>query len=186
MLQSTSLRAIGQSLEILGIDVFEVNRDGSDYVVTLQIPANGDRQLSSTALAKMRSVADCDNGSESSDYQGSLRYSSISIAWLDAYGRRKKGRNHAFADCRGRNRLSHLLRTLGQHLDGEELLAIDIVWASDRVSVAYFENGGEKQYKQFSLKELHDRHLAMTVHRSGPSKLSLGSQQTRAAVRTCS
>ena len=184
MLQSTSLRAIGQSLEILGIDVFEVTRDGSDYVVTLQIPANGGRQLSFTALAKMRSVADCDNGSESSDYQGSLRYSSMSIAWLDAYGRRKKGRNHAFADCRGRKRLSHLLRTLGQHLDGEELIAIDIVWASDRVSVAYFENGREKEYKQFSLKELHDRHLAMTVHRSGPSKPTVGSQKTRAAVRT--
>jgi hypothetical protein len=38
MLQSTSFRAIGQSLEVLGIEAFEVNRDDSDYVVTLHIP----------------------------------------------------------------------------------------------------------------------------------------------------
>ena len=174
--QSTPLRAIGQSLEILGIEAFEVNRDGSDYVVTLHIPPTGGRQLSSTALPRMRSVADCDNGNGSSHYEGSLRYSSMSISWLDAYGRRKR-RNRVFADCRGRKKLSHLLRTLGQHLDRKELIAINIVWASDRVSVAYLGNGGENEYKQFSLEELHDHHLAMTVHRSRPSKPRLGSQR---------
>src|SRR3970282_2613174 len=103
MAQAQCLRAIGQSLEIFQVESFEIQKDGTNYVVQAKsLPQHGSQFVLAKTLVKERSdsaQADQQRGRAIS-YEGSMRYSTMSISWLDSYGRRKR-RNRPSANRRG-------------------------------------------------------------------------------------
>jgi len=116
MLQSKSLRAIGQSLEILRVEAFELEKEDYSYVVRSKSLSPTSQWIFRNSVVER--VWDSPGAAQNSTQVGNdwLRYDSTDISWLDAQGRKSR-RSASFAQVRGVSRLSQLLRTLGEHLD---------------------------------------------------------------------
>jgi len=115
-----SLRAIGQSLEKLRVEAFRLEREGDSYLVRSQ-------SLRGTRNSLAETVSDSGTDQESIQLTGGdgwLCYGPLDIARLDAQGQRKR-QNLSFAQMRG-DKLSQLLRTLGEHLDRKEATVFHI------------------------------------------------------------
>ena len=155
-----SLRAIGQSLEKLRVQAFRLEREGDSYLVRSQ-------SLRGTRNSLAETVSDSGTDQESIQLTGGdgwLCYEPLDIARLDAQGQRKR-QNLGFAQMRG-DKLSQLLRTLGEHLDRKEATVFHISWAADSVSVDYRMPGGVSERKDFSIERLHKLALHLRFRRS--------------------
>jgi hypothetical protein len=167
MHHSRSLRTIGQSLEILHLDAFELQKEGDVYVVR-------SKSLTPTAQWILRNSL-IENVIEASTVEqkkvrsiggeGWLRYDPLDISRLDVQARKKR-RSHSVAQMHGASRLSQLLRTLGEHLDRIEVGAFDISWAPDAVFVSYPGSNGQRESRNFSIEKLHQLGLHMRFRRS--------------------
>jgi hypothetical protein len=93
-------------------------------------------------------------------FNGSMRYTTTSISWLDAHGRRKRQTVHSQIG----SKLSHLLRTLGEHLDKRDLTALNIVWSANGPSVDCL--GGYTERQDLSIERLRELGLRMKFWRS--------------------
>ena len=118
MPHAKSLRAIGQSLESLGVVLFVMEKNGRNYIV---------RSDTLPDIAKLDSKKDLSEKVWDSPTQarrharlmredGTLRYDQSYISWLDAQGRKKRRRRFS-AQATGPMKDSQLLRTVGTHLD---------------------------------------------------------------------
>jgi hypothetical protein len=160
MLQSKSLRAIGQSLEILGVEAFELEKEDYSYVVRSKSLSPTSQWIFRNSVVER--VWDSPGAAHNSTQVGNdwLRYDSTDISWLDAQGRKSR-RSASFAQVRGVSRLSQLLRTLGEHLDRIEASTFNISWSPDFVSVDYQVSDGQREQKTFTVEQLHklDSHM---------------------------
>jgi hypothetical protein len=162
-----SLRAIGQSLESFHVEVFELEKEGSNYVVRSEsLPPTSHLIFRNSIFEKIldSSVPD-QKGNQSKAGVGWLKYDPVIISRLDTQGRRKR-RRHSFAQMRGANRLSQLLRTVGEYLDRREVSAFNVFWAPDSVSVDYQISGGDRERKSFSIEKLRELGLRGRFRRS--------------------
>ena len=167
MQHSKFLRIIGQSLEILHIENFELGKDGNAYVVRSKSLTSTSQWILRNSL--IENVLDASGSDQrvirSIVGDGWLRYDPLDLLRLDAQAQKKR-RGHAFAQVRGGSKLSQLLRTLGDHLDRIEVSAFDISWASDSVSVSYQTSDGRREPRNFSIEKLHQLGLHMRFRRS--------------------
>ncbi|HXG53325.1 MAG TPA: hypothetical protein VNN77_18150 [candidate division Zixibacteria bacterium] len=163
MAHSTSLRAIGQSLEILGVDTFVIEKDGPRYVVRSDsLPAGSELVFKPTAAgADWESPAPA----RAAERTEELRYDPIYIAWLNAQGRKKR-RKRFSSQILGTRRLSQLLRTLGKHLDRVDVATLKIAWAPASVRVEYDTAEGERYQETLTPDELSDLGLRMRFRRA--------------------
>jgi len=164
MPHAKSLRAIGQYLETLPIQAFEIEKTGNDYVVRTA-------SLSPTAQwifkESPNEVSDSPTRTKKpSSNDRSMRYETLDIVRLDAQGRKKR-RKHTFSQTRGAKTLSQLLRTVGEHLDRIEVSAFTVSWSTDSVSVDYQRAEGGREREDFTLKRVRELGLHMQLHRSG-------------------
>jgi len=164
MPHAKSLRAIGQYLETLPIQAFEIEKTGNDYVVRTA-------SLSPTAQwifkESPNEVSDSPTRTKKpSSNDRSMRYETLDIVRLDAQGRKKR-RKHTFSQTRGAKTLSQLLRTVGEHLDRIEVSAFTVSWSTDSVSVDYQRAEGGREREDFTLKQVRELGLHMQLHRSG-------------------
>ncbi len=167
MRYSKSLRTIGQSLEILRVEDFELEKEDDTYVVR-------SKSLTPTCQWIVRNSL-IDNTWDSSDPEqrstrsvagdGWLRYDPLDISRLDVQGRKKR-RGYSAAQIRGASKLSQLLRTLGEHLDRIEVSAFNISWDPDSVAVNYEIRDGHRERRDFSIEKLHQLGLHMRFRRS--------------------
>ena len=160
MLQSKSLRAIGQSLEILGVEAFELEKEDYSYVVRSKSLSPTSQWIFRNSVVER--VWDSPGAAQNSTQVGNdwLRYDSTDISWLDAQGRKSRC-SASFAQVRGVSRLSQLLRTLGEHLDRVGASTFNISWSPDSVSVDYQVSDGQREQKTFTVEQLHklDSHM---------------------------
>src|SRR5437899_864380 len=168
MLQSKSLRAIGQSLEILGVEAFELEKEDYSYVVRSKSLSPTSQWIFRNSVVER--VWDSPGAAQNSTQVGNdwLRYDSTDISWLDAQGRKSR-RSASFAQVRGVSRLSQLLRTLGEHLDRIEASGFKISWAPNSVSVEYQTSDGNHDRKSFTAEKVHELGLHMRFRRSSRS-----------------
>jgi len=156
MPHAKSLRAIGQSLESLGVIAFVMHKNGRSYVVR-----SADlRKISETAIkASTPTVLEVSSPSSmrarSFQEDGSVRYDPSYVSWLDAQGRRRRRRRFS-AQSTGTARLSQLLRTLGKHLDQLEPHSFNICWSQDGVCLDYESGDGQRYQEIFTLEKLRD------------------------------
>jgi hypothetical protein len=159
MLYSKNLRAIGQSLETLRVEEFDLEKDGDAYVVrSRSLTPTSQWILRNTLIEGVWDSAAEEKSTRSTGGNGWLRYDPLDISRLDVQGRKRR-KSQAFAEMRGANKLSQLLRTLGEHLDRTEATVFNISWGSDAVSVDYATSDGNRERRSFSIEKLQQLSL---------------------------
>jgi hypothetical protein len=161
-----SLRAIGQSLESLGIIAFVMEKNGRSYIVRSDsLPEVSQLELKKDLSEKVWEAGGGTRRRTVVSKDGALHYDGPYIAWLDAQGRRKRRRRFS-AQATGTMKVSQLLRTLGKHLDRLEPHAFSIQWTNDSAIVDYELPGGETVREVLSSDKLRQLTVRSRVRRS--------------------
>ena len=170
MPHSQGLRAIGQSLELAQIELFELQKQGQFYLIRspLLTPAR-DRMIKDSLLEGFRddlSPAD-ETDSPSSEAIGEwFRYDSRMISCLNGQGQKKR-RHYLAAAAQTTHRTSQYLRTLGEHLDRAGARRFTIAWDYPAsVTVSYQSPDDRTEQSSFSFDKLQELGLTMKYRRS--------------------
>lgn len=161
------LRAIGQSLEALGVRVFKIEKDGRDYVVRSDELPDIEQFTRKKSLSEKiwESPSGARKGAALAQPDGSFRYNPSYLSWLDAQGRRKR-RRRLSAQVSSTHRLPQLLRTLGKHIDRVEPHSLQISWTENEVIVSYEPGTKELITENLSIEKLRELTLRMRFRRS--------------------
>jgi hypothetical protein len=163
MFYAKSLRAIGQSLEMLRIDTFEIEKEGYSYVVrSKSLSPTSQWIFRNSIVERMWDSPGAGQNSIGTDW---LRYDCTDISWLDTQGRKSR-RSASFGQMREASGLSQLLRNVGEHLDRIEASDFKISWTPDSVSVEYHIPAENRERKGFTAEKLHELGLHSRFRRS--------------------
>jgi hypothetical protein len=152
-----SLRVVGQDLEALGVDSFELAKWGDDYIVwpkRTEVP----RKLSADKgfLSKVRQKI---LGHDDSDKEIPTRlyFTPAEIAWADTQ-RRAERKIDSPSDRRD---LSFVLRVLGDYLDRKNAGQFSISWSKNSLVISY-----DQKQESFTSENLYDLGIRMYLRRS--------------------
>jgi hypothetical protein len=166
MPHAKELRAIGQSLESIGIVAFIVEKDGRNYVVRSDsLPEISELSHKQSLSEKVwDSAVSARKGAHLIRDDGSLQYDPAYVSWLDAQGRKKR-RKRLSAQVTGTMKFSQLLRTVGRHIDRLEPHAFTISWTHDSVVIDYDLGDGQKHTEILPIDKLRELTVRMRVRR---------------------
>jgi hypothetical protein len=169
MRYAESLRAIGQSLEMVHVESFRLEKENDSYVVRSEsLTPNRLWILSNTLSDDIRdSPPPNPKITELPVREGWFCYRPPDIARLEAQERRKR-KNHSSTEM-PRKTLGQLLRMLGEHLDTKEATTFHISWAPDSMSVDYQMPDGVSERKDFTVERLYKLALYSRFRRVQPS-----------------
>jgi hypothetical protein len=155
-LHAKSLRVIGQSLEMLRLRAFRLEKKGDFYIVRSESLTATHEWILRNNLAEniFDSPVPDQKSTQLTVGDGWLCYGPLDIARLNARERQTRD-NHGFEQTREADKLAQLLRTLGEHLDSKKATAFKISWAPDSVSVDYQTPNGVRERKEFTVEKLH-------------------------------
>jgi hypothetical protein len=166
MPHAKSLRAIGQSLESIGIVAFIMEKNGRNYVVRSNslpdIAELGHKQSLSEKV--WDSAVSARKGAHLIRDDGALEYDPAYVSWLDAQGRKKR-RKRLSAQVTGTMKFSQLLRTVGRHIDRLEPHAFIVTWTHDSVAIDYDLGDGQKLTEILPVDKLRELTVRMRVTR---------------------
>ncbi len=166
MPHAKSLRAIGQSLESLGIVAFVMEKNGRSYVVRSEdLPKISESAIKISEPTVLETSSPSSMRAHSFQKDGSIRYDPSYVSWLDAQGRRKR-RKRFSAQSTGTARVSQLLRTLGRHLDQVEPHSFNISWSKDGICLEYESGDGQRFREIFTLGKLRELTVRSRVRRA--------------------
>jgi hypothetical protein len=156
MLHAKSLSAIGQSLEMLRLRAFRLEKKGDFYIVRSESLTATHEWILRNNLAEniLDSPVPDQKSTQLTVGDGWLCYGPLDIARLNAREREKRD-NHGFEQTCKADKLAQLLGTLGEHLDSKKATAFKISWAPDSVSVDYQTPNGVRERKEFTVEKLH-------------------------------
>jgi hypothetical protein len=167
MPHTRSLRAIGETIEELGLDTFEIEQDGQNY--RLRSAALPDRSI--TAGRKKAALQSSELESSTLDItqlktkDGSLEYRPVHISRLDSQSRHKR-RQHVSGQNAHAHQTAQLLRSLGRHLDGVEAQGLRLSWSAQVVTVEYRRGDGQQMKEQFSIDKLREQTFRSRLRRA--------------------
>ena len=170
MLHAKTLRVIGQSLEMLRLREFGLEKDGDFFIVRSESLTATHQWIVRDNLATQ--LLD----SPAPDYKstlptvgdGWLCYGPLDIARLNEREQKKRD-PHDVEQKREAEKLAELLRTLGEHLDSKGATAFKILWAGDSVSVDYQTPNEDHERKDFTVEKLQQLALYSRFRRSSAS-----------------
>lgn len=167
MPHAKSLRAIGQSLEALGVVAFVMEKNGRNYVVRSDsLPDVSELEVKKDMSEKVWDAAGPGRRhSRLIAEDGSLRYDAPYISWLDAQGRKKRRRRFS-AQTSGTMKVSQLLRTVGKHLDRVEPHAFNIQCTRDAILVDYELPDGQTVREILSVEKLRELTVRSRIRRA--------------------
>jgi hypothetical protein len=172
MLHAKSLRVIGQSLEMLRLREFGLEKQGDFFIVRSESLTAAHQWILKDSLAKQ--LLDSPTPDPKSTLptvgDGWLCYGPLDIARLNEQEQKKRDR-HAFEQKRAADKLADLLRILGEHLDSKGATAFKILWARNSVSVDYQTPNEAHERKDFTVEKLQQLASYSRFRRSsgGPS-----------------
>jgi hypothetical protein len=151
MLYSKSLRAIGQSLEMLRLPAFRLQKRGDFYIVLSGSLTETHEWILKNYLAEiiLDSAVPDQTSTELTVGDGWLCYGPLDISRLNAREGKKRD-NHVDQQ----NKVAHLLGILGEHLDSKKATGFEISWAPDSVTVEYQMANGARERKDFTVEKL--------------------------------
>jgi hypothetical protein len=154
-----SLRAIGVSLEVLGISSFNLEKDGEDYIV--YVTASEPTRAKSFG----KRIAGILRWSHNSDKKPCdlLTYTLSDILRLDSEQRLQYTKANLMPDT---HKLAQVLRVIGDQLDRKEACAFTISISGTAVSVWYEISGGHQTHESFTVESLYDFAVHMYLRRS--------------------
>lgn len=172
------LRAIGQALEVLNMQDFEVEPAGDDFYVRGNLPSATNRALlgrgcSAEELRAIWGVMPGDD-SEAADRQDrnqlsllssrvELCYSAQDVERLDENGRARRGRVQISADAYS---LSQILRSIGAYLQQKRARLCKLSREMDSVVVEYESSMGSRIKETLAIRDLYDLWVRMYLHRA--------------------
>jgi hypothetical protein len=166
MPHAKSLRAIGQSLESIGIVAFIMEKNGRNYVVRSDaLPDISELSHKQSLSEKVwDSSVSARKGAHLIRDDGTIQYDPAYVSWLDAQGRKKRGKRFS-AQATGTMKFSQLLRTVGRHIDRLEPHAFTVSWSRDSVSINYDLGDGQKHTEIIPIDKLRELTVRMRVRR---------------------
>lgn len=158
MTYSSALRAIGQPLETVRIELFTLSHRNGSYVVRSESLTPTCRWiLQNRLVGNIREPTANDMSMHFMGGHGWLSYNPIIISRLQDQGRKKRG-TESFAHIRHMN-LSRLLRALGEQLDIIQVTTFSIDCSPHSVYVEYHTIDGQRGRKIFATETLHQLSL---------------------------
>ncbi len=170
------LRAIGQALEILKIDGFEMEVSGEDIFVLGNVPRTQRKLLLDQCSAEQLHTVWGSLPQQSDDRgigQGSsepgdllrmqLRYTAEDVARLDSEGRSRRGKSATVGDAWS---LSQILRSIGAYLNQKRARLCKITREADNLAVEYETSVGSKMKETLAIKDLYDLWVRMYLQRA--------------------
>jgi hypothetical protein len=171
-----SLRAIGQALEVLNIQGFEMELSSDDVVVR----GNSSRAANNVvhdplSMEKLKAIWGETTGNDGAVCQLEdrstpgmfsridLRYTSQDIERLEQEGRSRRGNSHNPADG---SSLSQVLRCIGEYFGQKRARLYKIIHESSSVAVEYETSGGNKMQESLSTQDLYDLWVRMYLQRA--------------------
>ena len=153
-----SLRVIGQDLDALGVDFFELAKWGDDYIVW-----PGHAEFTSKLSAEKGFLTKITRkilGHDDSDKEipNRLYFTPADIIWADTQRRLKRKISGSPSDLRD---LSFVLRVLGDYLDRKKAGQFTISWSKDSIMITY-----DQKQERFTSENLYDFGIGMYLRRS--------------------
>ena len=168
MVHASSLRVIGQALEVADVRAFELEKHGQYYVVWSDSLANAEKWISDWALTTDCSAA----GARQDKANCSLCFSRSDIIRLDhKASKRRRSESSSYTQ---RNKLPQLLRTVGEHLDRNAVGAFRLSWTPEDARVSILPTNDLVLEKiTFTHEKLRQLSLHTRFRRSKPHGLQL-------------
>jgi hypothetical protein len=164
-----SLRAIGHSLDLIGVRCFELKKNGEEYQVRViageptskgGVGNNLVKRVTQRILRRPYSEKAPSNNSEGAQ---PLRYTLSDIWQLDEDARSRRGHANSMPNA---HKPSQVLRVVGAYMDRIAARAFTISMSTGSVSV-WYENGvGARNWATFDMTNLYDRAIHMLLARS--------------------
>src|SRR4029077_52167 len=147
------LRAIGQSLELHGITVFELKTESCRYVVS------GTPEQPSSVIDSIRRWL----RGGSNDASGTINYSAQDIEEIDRHGKGQRVRPGRLPDFYS---LSNTLRTLGGYLNSKDAELLELHKRPLTVTLLYQNNDGHPNMEDRTIASFFDVFLEMHGRRN--------------------
>ena len=152
-----SLRVVGQDLDALGVDSFELAKCGDDYIVW---PAEFTRKPSAEKgfLSKITQKILGQDDSDS-EIPNRINFTPSDIIWADTQRQLKRKKSGSPSDLRD---LSFVLRVLGDYLDRQKASQFTIsYWPKHSIMISY-----DQKQERFTSENLYDFGIHMYLRRS--------------------
>lgn len=155
MLHAKSLRVIGQSLEMLRLQEFGLEKRGDFFIVQSESLTATHQWILRDHLAKqfLDSTVSDPKTTLPAIGDGWVCYGPLDIARLNEREQKKRDPRGVEQNPKA-DRLAELLRTLGEHLDSKGATAFKILWALKSVSVDYRTPNEVQERKDFTVEKL--------------------------------
>ena len=149
MTHATSLRVIGQSLEVAKLPAFELGVDGADYIVRSDSLTKTGEWILRHALSPNQFS---DQSTQRSSVDPTVRFRASDLSRLDDQARKQRRIDSAISQQTFR--LSQLLRALGDYLDQTGAGAFHISWDHAAVTVDFQAVDGQSDSRRFTVQKL--------------------------------
>jgi hypothetical protein len=149
------LRAIGQSLEMGGITVFELKTESGRYVVS------GTRDQPSSVIDSIRQWL----RGKGNDASGTFHYTAQDIEEIDRQGKSQRVRPGRLPDFYS---LSNILRTLGGYLNSKDAELLELHKRPLTVTLLYQNNHGHPNMEDRTIASFFNVFLEMHGRRNRP------------------
>jgi hypothetical protein len=161
------LRAIGQALELLKVDSFDMQPEGEDFLVRGKTsipeqPSVEDKlRLIWGALPKERAL---ESGMKPATVTRlDLRYTPKDVERLEQEGQAKRMNARAIADA---NSLSQLLRTIGAYIGLKRARLLKMSWNGITITLIYETSSGRLTDEELTVSDLYDVWVRMYMKRA--------------------
>ena len=166
MPHSKFLRAVGDSLQSLGVSRFVLEKDGPGFVVRSAGPVDPAKLLKPNLSERIwETQTSSRRHAKLFREDGALHYEDAYVAWLDAQGKRKRRKRFSAQSSATRN-LPQLMRTLGRHLDRVEPHAYRISWGDQEVHLDYQLADSSRVQEILSIAKLRELTLRSRFRRA--------------------
>lgn len=156
MLHAKSLKAIGQSLEMLRLRAFKLAKQGHVYIVSSDSLTDTHEWIVRNSLAGSMIDSPTREQKLTQLTVGNrwLCYGPLDMLRLNALGRIQENRHRLGLSGEG-SKLIRLLEALGEHLDSKQAINFEILWTPDSVSVEYQTAKTLSERSYFTFEKLH-------------------------------
>ncbi len=140
------LRAIGQDLEKLHVQKFEVESDGNDYIVRTMVEA--DQMNHDAATPSYKTLEH--------------RYTPEDLNRLEREGQAKRHNLNQMPNARS---ISQVLRTTGAYVNDSSSRLLRVTWQNQSVRIMYETTLGDQQVDEIEVSSLYNFWMRMYLHR---------------------
>ena len=166
MAHAKTFRAVGESLESLGVRTFTLEKAGQGVTVRTSEPLDPSKLAKANLAEKVWEIAASSRRQAKLFREdGALHYDASYVSWLDAQGQGKR-RNRFSAQASGTKNLPQLMRSLGRHLDRVEPHEFRISWGAQEVHLEYQLPDGSRIQEVLNIAKLHELTMSSRYRRA--------------------